>query len=278
MDIKERNRGINERSIQEWCKQTHMIKLKFQCAGVILLPSSTFFCQQLCHQRDNQSINMDANNSDNDEDMTTKKRKTTYNREHPTDNPKPAKRTKAEIQAAAAEKKAAAEVKKQDKLREKEATLAQKARQRKNAMKDVAAMEDTVQRQHKQRQLQAERPDWITMQTYKTTIEASVQNQRVKSASRASSELEKEAGSDVELPPTSAVDTDSDGGLLGMEEVNMESGEESDGFIPFEDDEDRYRDDEEISDPSLEEMYMPLNKKRDAKKKVSLFEFESTAI
>jgi hypothetical protein len=221
---------------------------------------------------------MDTNNNDGGEDMTTepKKRKTTYNREHPIDNPKPAKRTKAEIQAVAAEKKVAAEAKKQDKLREKHAALAQKAQQRKKAMKDVAAMEDTVQCQYKQRQLQAERPDLITMETYHTTIEASEQNQSAKSTSNASSELEEDAavaGSDVELPPASAFDTDSDGGLLGMKEIDMESGEDSDGFVPDKDDEgDDSDDDDELSNPSLEEMYMPLKKKRDAKTKVSLFE------
>ena len=40
------------------------------------------------------------------------KRKTTYPRDHPTENPKPPKRTKAEIQQAAKEKKGAEQVKK----------------------------------------------------------------------------------------------------------------------------------------------------------------------
>ena len=49
------------------------------------------------------------------EDILPKKRKTTYNREHPTQNPKPPKRSKAEVQAEAAEKKAATKAKKNEK-------------------------------------------------------------------------------------------------------------------------------------------------------------------
>jgi hypothetical protein len=56
----------------------------------------------------------DDNTIDIDEVMAPKKRKTTYNREHPTENPKPPKRSRAEIQAAATEKKVSTVAKKKE--------------------------------------------------------------------------------------------------------------------------------------------------------------------
>jgi hypothetical protein len=105
---------------------------------------------------------------DNGEDTAPKKRRTTYNREHPTDNPKPPKRSRAEIQAAAAEKKALVVAKKNQRA----AGEVKKQEERRASLKEVAAVEDAIQRIHRQYQLQAERPDLQTMETYQTVQDA----------------------------------------------------------------------------------------------------------
>ena len=58
------------------------------------------------------------------------KHKTTYSREHLTENPKPPKRTKAEVQQAALEKKEAAIEKKQQADEEKEKKCLQDKKER----------------------------------------------------------------------------------------------------------------------------------------------------
>ncbi|KAF8800454.1 hypothetical protein BYT27DRAFT_7262857 [Phlegmacium glaucopus] len=109
-----------------------------------------------------------ADNDTDNEDIAPKKQKTTYNRQHPTDNPKPPKRSRAEVQAAAAEKKAATIAKKNELAGLQAAAKLEKQQNKKKGLKEVAAMEDAVQRQQKQHQLQAKHPDLQTMQTYQT--------------------------------------------------------------------------------------------------------------
>ncbi|KAF8813199.1 hypothetical protein BYT27DRAFT_7207123 [Phlegmacium glaucopus] len=186
-----------------------------------------------------------ADNDADNEDIAPKKRKTTYNQQHPTDNPKPPKHSRAEVQAAAAEKKAATIAKKNELAGLQAAAELEKQQKKKKGLKEVAAMEDAVQRQQKQRQLQAERPDLQTMQTYRT-INARTQVpepglNNITASSTPTGAIEQDGGelSDVEMPPRSTFDTDSDGGL---ENVNYEGESEydSDIYAPVaaEDDED----------------------------------------
>jgi hypothetical protein len=181
------------------------------------------------------------------EDMPPKKRKTTYNREHPTENPKPPKRSRAEIQAAAAEKRAAAVTKKKEHASLLAAAELKKQEKRRTSLKEVAAMEDAIQRIQSQYQLQAERPNLKTMETYRMVQKA--QASLAVANSSTTGEIE-EYDTDVEIPPHSMIDTDSDGGLLGVE--NNDEDDEDEGADMYMPDEgaDMYMQDE---DDKLEE-------------------------
>ena len=199
------------------------------------------------------------------EDILPKKRKTTYNREHPTQNPKPPKRSKAEVQAEAAEKKAATKAKKNEKANLHAAAEIQKQETRRISLKGVAAVEDAIQRQQRQHQLQAERPDLQTMETYRTIQEAlTVTTRNASTASRPATEETEEdhTDHDAEMPPQSNIDTDSDGGLLGVEDINFEGedegegeGEDDDAYMPAVDEDNDLDEEEEkaFSDASVEE-------------------------
>ncbi|KAF8810925.1 hypothetical protein BYT27DRAFT_7253262 [Phlegmacium glaucopus] len=179
---------------------------------------------------------MPDDNEDN-QNMAPKKQKTTYNQQHPTDNPKPPKRSRAEIQAAAAEKRAATIAKNNELAGIQAATELKKQQKKKKGLKEVAAMEDAVQRQQKQCQLQAERPNLQTMQTYQTINEshtlpkAKLNDINTSSAPAGGNEQEEGELSNVKIPPHSTFDTDSDGGLLGMENFDYQGESEDDSDI-----------------------------------------------
>jgi hypothetical protein len=163
--------------------------------------------------------------------VAPKKRKTTYSREHPIENPKPPKRSRAEIQAEAAEKKAASIAKKKERASLQAAAEIKKQEQRRTSVKEVAAMEDTIRRKQKQHQLQAERPDLQTMETYRRTIQEAQASLDVANANT-TEKIGQNTG--VEIPPQSIIDTDSDGRQLGMENVNLEGEDEDedDFYMP----------------------------------------------
>ena len=94
------------------------------------------------------------------------KHKTTYSREHLTENPKPLKRTKAEVQQAALEKKEAAIEKRWQADEEKEKKCLQDEKERQISAWKIAGIEDSVQQSQKQLQLRSEHPDIQTMKTY----------------------------------------------------------------------------------------------------------------
>ena len=100
-----------------------------------------------------------------DEDCV-RKRKTTYPHEHPTDNPKPPKRSKAEIQQAAKEKKEAQLAKKLAAETEKKKRILDAEEKRKLSAQRIASVEDSVQRLQKARQSRSERPDLKMMEAY----------------------------------------------------------------------------------------------------------------
>lgn len=209
------------------------------------------------------------------EDMAPRKRKTTYNREHPTENPKPQKRSKAEIQAAAAEKRAISIAKKKEKASLQAAVELDKQQNRQKSLKEVAAMEDAIQRKKRQHQLQAERPDLQTMKTYHLTQEAHAAL-AVENAS-ATEEIQQYTG--VEIPPSpqsiQVFNADSEGGLLGVEKnINFDQpelddeGEDDDGsdiYMPGADNDDDLEEEEE-NDSSDEAHEGKTSKKKRAKK------------
>ena len=198
------------------------------------------------------------------EDTETRKRRTTYNREHPVDNPKPPKRSKAEIQAAAAEKRATAITKKKEKASLQATVELDKQKKRQMSVKDVAATEDAIQRKQRHDQLQAERPDLQTMKTYQTIQEAHVSL----AMANASTTEEIPQDTDVEMPPQSIIDTDSDGGLLGVEKDNF-NGEDEDGddmYIPAVDKPEDDSSEEEEEDTPLEQGNTSQKKKAEKEK------------
>jgi hypothetical protein len=76
-------------------------------------------------------------------------------------------------------------------------------------------LEDTIQCKQKQHQLQAERPDLQTMKTYQTIQKAQASLALVNTST--TGEIEEDTmDTDFEIPPQSIIDTDSDGGLLGL--------------------------------------------------------------
>ena len=188
------------------------------------------------------------------EDMAPRKRKTTYNREHPTENPKPPKRSKAEIQAAAAEKKATSIAKKKEKASLQAAVELDKQEKKKKSLKEVAAMEDAIRRKQKQYQLQVERPDLQTMKTYQSIQEAHAASLAVENAST-TEEIQQNTG--VVLPPQylQVLNTDANGGLPGVEkninfdQLDDEDENEDEMYMPAVD----MDDDDNLEEEELEE-------------------------
>ena len=226
----------------------HDGELKFQ-------PS--FFPLTLLLTRSTPSIGMTGPGDDAidiGEDMGPKKRKTTYNWEHPTENPKSPKCSKAEIQEEAAEKRATSLAKKKERESLQAAAEIKKQEKRWTSLKEVVAMEDTIQRKQRQYQLQAECPDLQTMEDYWKIQET--QASRAVMVVYASTTGEIEQDSDVEVPPWSIIDTDSDGGLLGAENISFDGDEgEHDTYLPAVDKDNLDEDEEEYisSDASVEQ-------------------------
>ncbi|KAF8955384.1 hypothetical protein BDZ97DRAFT_1965483 [Flammula alnicola] len=98
------------------------------------------------------------------------------------------------------------------------------------------------------------------MQTYRTIIEAHTPLEAAKDSSTGTTparetEQDGDKSSEAEMPPWSAVDTNSDGGLLGMDTFNFEpeSGDESDPYAPAADEDDEEEGDPGFSDASVEQ-------------------------
>jgi hypothetical protein len=217
-----------------------------------------------------------------DEDATSvrapAKRKTTYPRDHPTENPKPPKRTKAEIQQAAKAKKEAEQVKKAAAVAEKKKQHIDAEEKRKRSAQRIAAIEDAVQRSQKQLQSHSERPDLKTMETYKEEIQRQKKKQIDSELELIANEEPEDSdiddlpggGEDIYMdppnfPPESAVDTDSDGARLGQ--VSDDEDDEMDK--PYNNEDNESDDDSEgASDDS--EMSKDLKKPREKKKKVRM--------
>lgn len=190
------------------------------------------------------------------------KRKTTYSRDHPTENPKPPKRTKAEVQQAAFEKKQAAIQKKRLAEEEKEEKRLRDEKEKQLSARKIASIEDSVQRSQKQLQLRSERPDISTMETYRVMQKA----RQEKAVEESEIDVDMAEEDLAELPPASTVDTDSDGARLGLSDKDGEN----EAYAPSEDDldEDKSSDDGRDSDASIERLYQKLQAKKKEKKKV----------
>jgi hypothetical protein len=205
------------------------------------------------------------------------KRKTTYPRDHPTDNPKPPKRTKAEIQEAAQQKKAADNAKKMATENQKKQKVLDDEERRKLSTQRIASVEDAVQRSQKNRQSHSERPDLKTMETYREKLQKKKDVERVANLQEDVDELEDDdmyMDDPVQFPPESAVDTDSsDGALLGLVEDEDDDELDEDAYNPpadgHEDDEDEGGGD--ASDDSMVLLSSNRQKRVEKKTKVRFF-------
>ena len=153
-----------------------------------------------------------------DEDCV-RKQKTTYPREHPTDNPKPPKRSKAEIQQAAKEKKEAQLAKKLAAETEKKKRILDAEEKRKLSAQRIASIEDSVQRLQKARQSRSECPDLKTMEAYHK-----VQKQKELNSPEVD-ELDDNDDMYTDGPQflqESNIDTDSDAVRLGLSEPDCD--------------------------------------------------------
>ena len=188
------------------------------------------------------------------------KRKTTYSRDHPTENPKRPKRTKAEVQQAALEKKEAAIQKRRLAEEEKEKKRLQDEKERELSARKIASIENSVQRSQKQLQLRSERPDILTMETYRVMRKA----RQEKAIEESEMDVDMVEEDLAELPPASTVDTDSDGGRLGP----SDKGGGGESYVPSEDglDKEKSSDDGRNSDASIEPLYQKLQAKKKGRK------------
>ena len=225
------------------------------------------------------------------------KRKTTYPRDHPTDNPKPPKRTKAEIQQAAKAKREAEQARKAAAEAEKKRKLLDAEEKRKLSAQRIAAVEDAVQRSQKKLQLHSDRPDLKTMETYKEEIQRQ-KDLQIDCGSELTTgtnqeDIEEEMCVDVDSDDNrldflleSAVDTDSDGIHLGFPPESA-ADTDSDGirldFLEREGDSDDmdedYNDGEDLSEEEKESVsddsvkYRDLKRKKEKKKNVRIGSF-----
>lgn len=203
--------------------------------------------------------------------QATAKRKTTYPRDHPIENPKPQKRTKADIQQAAKTKKEAEQAKKAAAVAEKKKKLLDAEEMRKLSAQRIAAIEDAVQHSQKKLQSHSERPDLKTMKTYKEQIrrQKDVDMDLELITNQDDVDDEDDIYTDPpEFPPESTVDTDSDGVRLGLAE---DEGDERDK--PYNASEEENKSDSDNSGNS--EKYRDLKKQREKKKKVRIGTFDS---
>jgi hypothetical protein len=217
-----------------------------------------------------------AENDDATSGRAPVKRKTTYPRDHPTENPKPPKRTKAEIQQAAKAKREAEQAKKAIAEAEKKKKILDAEKKRKLSAQRIAAVEDALQCSQKQLQSHSERPDLKTMETYKEQI----RRQEIDSEPELitnQDDLEGEPddmyvdtdsdGIRLGFPPESALDTDSDGIHLGLSEDEGDDMDED-----YNNEEDAIEEDlESASDDA--ETYRDLKKQDKKKKKVRIGSF-----
>jgi hypothetical protein len=206
------------------------------------------------------------------------KRKTTYPRNHPTENPRPPKRTKAEIQLAAKEKKDAEHAKKVAAEAQKKQKLLEAEEKRKLSAQRIAAVEDAVRRSQKQRQSRSERPDLKTMEAYRERLQRQKELEPEIEPIANEEEVDELAGDDMyidrpQFPPESTVDTDSDGARLGLSEYE-DDDDDGEAYKPSGD---GHEDDEDDNDGDASEDSMVLLQKnrqkrlekKEKKKKVS---------
>ena len=198
------------------------------------------------------------------------KRKTTYSREHPVENPKPPKRTKAEIQQAAKERKEADQARKAAVEAEKQRKILDAEEKRKLSARRIATVEDSVQRLQKERQSRSERPDIKTMAIYQEQlrkkkeleIEPIDYQEEEPEVDELRSDDEMYITDRPQFPPESTVDTDSDGVRLGLSE-----DEDEDTYLPSGPENGEDEDDEPDSEDSMVQLQRNRQKQLDKKKK-----------
>jgi len=109
-------------------------------------------------------------------------------------------------------------------VKQKEQQCLDEKKERQLSARKIAVVEDSVQRSQKQLQLQSERPDIATMETYQA-----MQNTKQDKANEADKWDMDAIGEDLaDLPPASTIDTDSDGARLAI----SDEGDDSDIYVP----------------------------------------------
>ncbi|KAF8798636.1 hypothetical protein BYT27DRAFT_7264754 [Phlegmacium glaucopus] len=169
-------------------------------------------------------INKNMNHNANLDECALAKHKTTYPHDHPTENPKPPKRTRAEIQQAAKEKKEAELAKKVAMETQKRQKFLDAEEKQKLSAQRIASLEDAVQGSQKEHQSLSEHPDLKTMKMYQeqlqkkkvAKIEPIVNQEEVNELETDWDEMYIDPP--VQLPPESMVHTNSDGARLGISE------------------------------------------------------------
>lgn len=205
-------------------------------------------------------------NAQTDRDRTSgssAKRKTTYPRDHPTENPKPPKRTKAEIQQAAKERKEADQAKKAAADAEKKRKLLEAEEKRQLSAQRIATVEDAIQKSQKERQSRSEHPDLKTMETYREQL------RKQKDLEIANEEVDELEDDEMyidppQFPPESAVDTDSDRARLGL---SQDEDDDEDAYMPKHDDGEDEASGDASSDDSMKQLQRNRQKRLEKKKK-----------
>jgi len=202
------------------------------------------------------------------------KRKTTYSCDHPVENPKPAKRTKAEIQQAAKERKEADQARKAAAEAEKKKEILDAEEKRKLSARRIATVKDSIQHMQKEHQSRSERPDLKTMATYQEQLRKKkaleiepINNQEEPEVDELKSDDDMYIIDPPQFVPESTVDTDSDGIHLGLSE------DEKDMYMPSPGPKDG---EDEDDGPESEDSMVLLQRNRQKqldkkKKKVSVF-------
>ena len=198
------------------------------------------------------------------------KRKTTYSRNHPVENPRAPKRTKAEIQQAAKERKEADQARKATMEAEKQKKILDAKEKCKLSARCITTVEDSVQQLQKERQSRSEHPDLKTMATYQEQLrkKKALEIEPIDDQEEEPEVDELKLDDDMyitdppQFPPESTVDTDSDGIRLGLSE------DEEDTYMPSPGPKNgKDEDDEPESEDSMVLLQRNRQKRLDKKKK-----------
>ena len=208
------------------------------------------------------------------------KQKTTYPHNHPLDNSKPPKQTKAEIQQAAREKKKAELAKKAASETQKKQKIIDAKEKHKLITQQIASVEDAVQCSQKDHQSHSECPDLKTMETYQEHLQKQKELEIASEATQKDINGLEDDDSDMymdppQFPPESTIDTDSDGAHLGLSKFEDDHDHDDGIYEPTgqEGDEDSDSESDVSEESAMASMHKNGRKQLEKDKKVSLLSF-----